>query len=142
MDIFKLTKSGLVVEYEIKVSRADFKNDFSKSYEVYDFSNGGRRIVVKNKHVEMAAGRTDINRFFFVMPAGLVRLAEVPKHCGLIEFNSGRLTITKNAPLIRRTAPNIDFKELARSLSWREWNLKTKLIRKYENRKFTKSCPN
>lgn len=127
MDLFKLTKSGLVVEYEIKVSRSDFKSDFNKSFEVYDFTNGGRRIVVKNKHVELAAGRAGVNRFWFVVPAGLIKAAEVPRHCGLIEFTAGRLTVTKNAPLIIRTAPEIDFRELARSLSSREWNLKTKM---------------
>lgn len=127
MDLFKLTKSGLVVEYEIKVSRADFKSDFNKGFEVYDFSNGGRRILVKNKHVELAAGRTGINRFWFVVPMGLVKPAEVPKHCGLIEFHAGRLSVVKNAPLLNKHAPEIDYKDLSRSLSFREWNLKIKL---------------
>ena len=31
MDVFRLTSSGFVTEYEIKTSRADLKNDFKKS---------------------------------------------------------------------------------------------------------------
>ena len=31
MDVFRLTPSGFITEYEIKTSRADLKNDFKKS---------------------------------------------------------------------------------------------------------------
>lgn len=30
MDVCKITKAGIVYEYEIKISRSDFKNDFKK----------------------------------------------------------------------------------------------------------------
>lgn len=132
MDLFKLNDGGMVTEYEIKISRSDFKNDFTKCFEVYDKAAADWRTPVKKlKHEELAAGRLKVNRFWFVVPAGLIELKEVPKHAGLLQFNKyGGFDVVKNAPLLTKERPAIDFKDLCRSLSFREQNFKNKLVRK------------
>lgn len=130
MDLFKLSESGMITEYEIKISRGDFRNDFKKFFEVYNPNGKTWRDTIKiMKHEELAAGRGKINRFWFVTPAGLISKTEVPRHAGLLEYNlkRGSFDVVKNAPLITKEKTEIDFKALCRSLSFREQNLKAKM---------------
>ena len=46
MDLFRLTHSGIIYEYEVKISRADFKADFEKGYQLF---SGNR----SNKHSDI-----------------------------------------------------------------------------------------
>lgn len=72
MDLFRLTKSEMVVEYEIKISRRDFQNDFKKKYET---GNWGNRLTL-SKHDDMVSKDSACNRFFFVVPTNLVSVEE------------------------------------------------------------------
>ena len=61
MDVFRRMKNGYVNEYEIKVSRADFKKDFEKSHKKFsqEFKNGGYNIYdheVVLKHDQFQRG--------------------------------------------------------------------------------------
>lgn len=77
-DVFELTEAGYWREYEIKTSRADFRKDAEKERV--------RRSVVRNKHDLLAAGDTaGPCQFWFVCPAGLIPVVEVPEWSGLIE---------------------------------------------------------
>lgn len=67
-----------VVEFEFKVSRSDYLADFKKMYLQDE--------IVGNKHVLLQAGSLVTNRFYFVMPEGLIHFRELPLHCGLIFF--------------------------------------------------------
>src|SRR5689334_16060999 len=86
MDIMKLHKSGYISEFEIKISRADFQNDFKKSFRE------------NNKHDNMAKGQGYCNRFMFVVPKDMVSLDEIPSYAGLAYWHkdsySGRGCIT------------------------------------------------
>jgi len=92
-DVLKVSKSGQYSEYEIKVSRADFKNDFKKQnyvktgrtekklfggslydHPVYEY---------RTKH-DMIVCNERCNRFYFVVPEGLIKVDEVPAGLGLI----------------------------------------------------------
>ena len=68
-DLFGVTKAGLGVEFEIKISRRDFKADAKKV----------------EKYRRLAAGEGP-SRFYFVMPEDLVAVAEIPPWAGLIEL--------------------------------------------------------
>ena len=68
-DLISVTKAGYIYEYEIKISRADFKADFKK----------GRHERLKN---DLTQWRTC---FWFVTPVGLVRPDEIPDYAGHIE---------------------------------------------------------
>lgn len=80
-DLLKITRAGLFTEYEIKVSRADFKKDAEKGADLYQ----GWQLptVTVNKHEYIRAGK-HVHRFYFVVPDGLVDPAEVPAGFGLI----------------------------------------------------------
>lgn len=71
-DVLKITKSGYAYEFEIKISRSDFKNDFKHK---------------KKKHtlLESKENSSKIpNYFYYVVPEGLVSEEEVPEYAGLI----------------------------------------------------------
>lgn len=71
-DVLKITKSGYAYEFEIKISRSDFKNDFKHK---------------KKKHLllESKDNSTKMpNYFYYVVPEGLVTEEEVPEYAGLI----------------------------------------------------------
>lgn len=112
MDLFKLTASELVTEYEIKISRADFFNDFRKQR------------YGDNKHNLFSQGKGDCNRFYFVTPKGLIRPEEVPKYAGLI-YHTGNwyFEIAKNAPLIHKDKNRVDkdlYRYICKRLAFRE----------------------
>jgi hypothetical protein len=126
MDVFKLNERGLITEYEIKVSRADLKNDFKKNKH-----NGwSKKTEQTNKHVELAAGRLPANRFFFVVPVDMVDAELMPRHCGVIFYDEGSLQIVRPAPLLHKNPVDIKFyKTLAIGLSWRQQHLRGRLSR-------------
>ena len=73
-----------VIGYEIKVSRADFLSD--------------------NKYPHYME---TCNRFYFVVPKGLIKKDEVPRNVGIIEYNNGNLRQTKHAIYEKREI-NVD----------------------------------
>lgn len=84
-DVFEVTDSGYWREYEIKISRADFFADAKKDRPVaYNYLPGAAR---ETKHQVLARGdRAGPSRFWYVMPAGLIKPEELPSWAGLIEF--------------------------------------------------------
>lgn len=71
-DVLKITKSGYAYEFEIKISRPDFKNDFKHK---------------KKKHILLESKENSSkipNYFYYVVPEGLVSEEEVPEYAGLI----------------------------------------------------------
>jgi len=106
-DVFRVNQSDFVFEYEIKVSRADFFADFKK--------NGG----VKHSNLKYAGGIYCPNRFFFVVPKGLIKSLEIPDYAGLIYFNNGNFEIIKSGKLIHKRKFT-DFRSLAHTLAGRD----------------------
>lgn len=115
MDMFKLTRKQLVVEYEIKISRADYFNDFKKNVKPY-------KCDPIYKHQDIPAGKA-ANSFFFIVPAGLVEKTEVPHYAGLMYFIEDvlgdKIETIKPAPVLHKR-PFTEYQQLAKSLSWRE----------------------
>lgn len=70
-DILEVTKAGYIYEYEVKVSRADFKADKLKQ------KHG------ENKYDALKAGKR-VNYFSYVCPKGLISPDEIPEWAGLI----------------------------------------------------------
>jgi hypothetical protein len=70
-DALKITKSNYSYEFEIKISRSDFKNDFKHK---------------KNKHI-ILENKEDVNKpnyFYYVVPTDLIKVDEIPDYAGLI----------------------------------------------------------
>lgn len=118
MDVMTVTKAGLITEFEIKVSRSDFFNDFK--------SKPGKHAVLGKKdyegHLNFLACKIP-NYFYFAVPAGLVNSNEVPQYAGLIYFTKFQLRdnpgqeyveyeIIKKAPKLH--ADKIEDKTIAR----------------------------
>lgn len=137
MDVFKLSKSGYIIEYEIKISRNDFFADFLKtsmrrSYESY--SSFDDRRIRERKHDLIKSG-SRCSRFYFVTPVGIVTIKDVPDYCGLIQQNEfGGFGIVKNAPLLnRKKVEDTFYRKLAIQLSERDHMNKRKLINAKNN---------
>ena len=132
MDVFRLTPTGYVTEYEIKTSRADFKNDFKKSRRVYFSQKMGDSTEIL-KHEEIEKGSHKANKFFFVVPKGLINVDEIPKNCGLIYYDENRsdkFEVIKAAKFINKNNFFEEgFKDLVKSLSYREFAIRVKNIR-------------
>lgn len=84
-DVIKITKSGYVYEFEIKISKADFKNDFKHK---------------KKKHLLLEDSNNEIknrpNYFYYVVPNGLISVEDIPEYAGLLYINS--TTVGNGAP--------------------------------------------
>ncbi len=110
MDVFKLTPSGLITEFEIKTSKMDFRLDFKK----------------KNKHDLLKNGQLSCNRFFFVTPCNLLKLEDIPSYAGWYELSETKyksryfvLSLRKNAPLLHKNKFE-NYRSLAEKLGARE----------------------
>jgi hypothetical protein len=87
-DVFELTRNGFFREYEIKVSRSDFKADKNKVQPRETWAeNKWVRLPDRNKHDELAKGSPKgPSRFYFVTPAGLIEPHEIPQWAGLMQW--------------------------------------------------------
>jgi len=126
-DVCEITKSGFFREYEIKVTRADFLNDSSKSREVRRAWNPQTLTYdiwsTENKH-QMVGSRAPgcPSQFWFVVPENLVAAEEVPDWAGLIYIRHGvhgrsrRAYFSereiKAAPRLHRSKVDEEFKAL------------------------------
>lgn len=92
-DVYSILKSGYTEEYEIKITVADYKKDFEKAAHTYDWRTQARSL--SNKHMLIKQGKR-ANRFYFVVPEGLIKPEDVPEYAGLYyarpnkEFSRGR----------------------------------------------------
>lgn len=124
-DLMKVTKNGVVYEYEIKTSKSDFKNDFKKSR--YSYKQGSR----VTKHELIKEGKR-CNRFYFVCPEGLILSTEVPKDFGLIyaqwiDGHGYTFRIVKVSKLFN-TVHKVNWQHLANNLCLKLMNAKRRIL--------------
>lgn len=92
-DVAALTKSGLLYEYEVKISRSDFLADRKKRDKFKYYSEPAKFY----KHVP--------NYFIYAVPDGLVNIDELPEYAGLVYFKEDVLTEIKKAKRIHKNKP-------------------------------------
>lgn len=106
-DTIKFTKSGYVYEFEIKISKADFKNDFKNKKKKHS--------LLEDKNNE---NKDRPNYFYYVVPDGLINIEDIPEYAGLLYVHF--ITIGNNVPYSQfievKKAPQLhknkfDFKE-------------------------------
>lgn len=92
-DFFSITELDYAFEFEIKVTKGDFKDDFNK----------------KEKHVLLESADPSgfyrkPNKFFYATPKNLLATSEVPSYAGLIEINpvDRVANIVKDAPYLHK----------------------------------------
>lgn len=88
-DVLSISKAGLVYEYEIKISRNDFRKEFKD--KVFKHQRMAERTMAKNGpgfttqrgFVYEEDWVTTANYYSFCVPDGLIKLEEVPEYAGL-----------------------------------------------------------
>lgn len=118
-DIFLVTKAGLTVEYELKKTLADYKKDFEKKKERYNWQVK-ESFVLNTKHELIETGKRT-NRFYYVIPESLEGKVEIPKYAGLVIYSEHHYFRTvKKAPMLhdRKVSPELLEKMLTK-LFWR-----------------------
>lgn len=123
-DFFSLSDAGYVYEFEIKVTKSDYKDDFNK----------------KDKHLLLENNIPDTfdkkpNKFWYAVPKGLIPSYEIPAYAGLIEI-SDRDTpanVIKEAPFLHKELlfPKYQ-KKLLDKFYWRYRDLLYRNMEEYE----------
>jgi hypothetical protein len=127
-DFISVTKAGYLTEYEIKVSKHDFKRDFIDKKIKHEWLKGNQtgkllfegsydtnKEVIVDKFTDNFAGfqRTiemsnylGPNYFYYVCPEKLIDLSDIPNYAGLIYIREyrgkGYLDFIKNAPILHK----------------------------------------
>lgn len=116
-DMIATTKAGLIIEYEIKISRGDFRADFKKL----------RHRLFELQQVEREIGERGPAYFYYVVPRDMVRTDEVPAHAGLI-YAHPIFQIVKPAPRLHANKITDSQRQwLERSLIHRYWRERIRL---------------
>lgn len=85
VDVLSLNKNDYTTEFEVKISRSDFKADAKKKkWKWY---------VLKHK-------KRCPNYFYYVCPSGLISIDEIADYSGLIYYNGEQLEVIKKASMI------------------------------------------
>lgn len=121
------TKSGYIYEFEIKISKADFKNDFKHKKDkhiilegeeqygdkylprYYEFLEENRKYSnwceanflksAENNPYYLVGGHKRPNYFYYAVPTDLITIEDIPEYAGLVYVDErGSLTIKKSAP--------------------------------------------
>lgn len=100
-DVIRVTAAGYWYEYEIKLTRSDFKKDKYKKMGLNYYRNPMGIIKDENKHAILA--RNDgmgPKQFWFICPEGVIQPEEIPSWAGLMWDEGGYngLRIKKKAP--------------------------------------------
>jgi len=116
-DVFELTSANYFVEYEIKISMADFKKDIDKHKRAWNDEK--KKMDYTYKH-ELLADSAVFGpcRFWYVMPeklaATIVGKNLLPKYAGLISVKDDKRYSPdqiKKAPQLHRKKIEKDIKE-------------------------------
>jgi hypothetical protein len=112
-DVISVSKSDYIYEYEIKISRSDFKKDFIK--EKHNHIINEKFTYIRKKELLFRV----CNYFNYVVPKDLISPDEVPEYAGLIYINEDfTFEIVKKPKLIHKTKATPEFiRQLAHNLS-------------------------
>lgn len=127
-DMLGITKTGYTVEFEIKLSKSDFKADANKGrdWSVVD-GKAVNQPINKLKELENKSDKGP-NRFFYVLPNDLIEKVTLPDWAGLYvvyEYNNKLyVKFKRKAKLLHRVKHDLTSK-LATTFYWRYWNLRT-----------------
>ena len=118
-DLLGVNTSDYLIEYEVKVTRADFKNDMKKKERHHTLETGMKKKhsrksynVETGKYEETNIGEIKANRpnkFYYVCPKGVIKKEDVPSYCGLIYLDDRYLRQIKAAPFLHKRKINDKF---------------------------------
>jgi len=88
-DYLAITRSDIVYECEIKISKQDFLNDSKKR---------NKHLIIEGNVAGILRDTDRPNYFYYAVPDGLIKVDEVPDYAGLVYVNPGYIKIVKQAP--------------------------------------------
>lgn len=116
-DLWIMTKSNITYEFEIKISKADFKNDFKHKTE--------KHALLENK----TASLIKPNYFYYAVPENLIKEEDVPEYAGLIYMKDiyPYFEIIKQAPKLTDSKYDKEQLNLLEKFyyNYRDWRRKT-----------------
>lgn len=122
-DYLCITKSDLIYECEIKISRSDFQNDFKHKKE--------KHLLLESKEKDIAADNKKPDYFYYAVPEGLITKDEVPEYAGLIYVSKASgsnnvfstCSVVKQAPRLKKEKTDLDSLNLRDKFyySYRQW---------------------
>ena len=118
-DMITLSKSGYITEYEVKLTKSDFYADLKKT------AIHNRKSITR--HNMLISGQA-ANRFYYVLPKGMVPEEDIPKWAGIIyirpadKWNEPALTIYRAAPRIHgNKAHEKAENKILTCMYWKSW---------------------
>ncbi|MCK9475522.1 MAG: hypothetical protein M0R46_06380 [Candidatus Muirbacterium halophilum] len=120
-DVISVSKSNYIYEYEVKISRSDFKADFKKKKHKLMLERKCTKykmIKENNQKVKDTIYLTS-NYFYFVVPEGLVDINEIPDYAGLMYITENHnFILIKKAPLLHKVKATVNFiRQLSHNLT-------------------------
>lgn len=122
-DYLCITKSDLIYECEIKISRSDFQNDFKHKKEKY--------LLLESKEKDVAADNKKPDYFYYAVPEGMITKDEVPEYAGLIYVSKASgsnnvfstCSVVKQAPRLKKEKTDLGSLNLRDKFyySYRQW---------------------
>lgn len=109
-DVISISKADFIYEYEVKISKSDFKADFKKNKH---------KLMIERKAVnEKKSFYFIANYFYFVVPENLITIDDIPEYAGLIYLINDKFVQIKKAPLLHKTKASTSFiRQLSHNLS-------------------------
>lgn len=141
-DILSITKSGIVHEYEIKVSLSDFRKDSDKADKHEILKTGSRNLSdYEKRFIDNGSGVTWCdydpaskrvkhrrpNYFYYACPQNLIPASEVPEHAGLIYLSDkySLFEFVKPAPILHKEKVEDKIKQhIITSFMFKYWKLR------------------
>jgi hypothetical protein len=138
-DMFSILKSGRTCEWEIKISRKDFRADFKKKLKHQILSEGARELTTWEKNWPAAylkgkinaAGLVEVDRpnyFTYCCPPDVIKPEEVPEYAGLmyITGNYFQTDIKRPKLLHKKTYDKKLEDKICLALMYRYWGCRLK----------------
>jgi len=120
-DVISISKSNYIYEYEVKISKSDFKADFKKEKHKLMLEGIGvkERLIKENNNMVRDIWYLTPNYFYFVVPENLIPIEDIPQYAGLIYMNEKQEFETiKKAPLIHKEKATYNFiRQLSHNLT-------------------------
>lgn len=115
-DFLIINNNGYIQDFEVKTSRADFKNDVKNKPLKHSILETGNITLPytyfrdKEKYLpgELIPCQRP-NKFWFITPDNLVKESEVPHYAGLVYvLESGEIKKIKEAPFLHKEKINLE----------------------------------
>lgn len=118
-DVLTISNSDYVYEFEVKISKADFKKDKEKVIK-HRYLNDAYISKIQKKRKTKKVNRIP-NYFSYVCPTNLIKLEDVPIYAGLVYVDDNyTFTVIRKPSILHKDLADIKLlKRVARTLTER-----------------------